>query len=551
MGEYPIQIMDDMKKDKAKRTKQDQVTQAVFSYLQKRNYPITSPCEVTCEEMHSDLLVDREISRPNAVMYNCYNSDPAVIDQNYLKFVSWLKEVGKNKDYEDLLSLLGPLFCHLYLEMIQRGYTEKAANFLKTHFNTIDKSRCNETILKLLHMFTNDTPDLSDLKKKFRTNKYSVKLKPKSLEILKKFLESCHMVMLQVFQSCFEVNFEEEKMDVDNKVVENIGNGLDNNSIPDLDKLKSVINSLKNDHSQICSMVLRNLKEDATCGLINREAGIAIYSYNSSIFIKPIITLKQLQGADELNDIVFREHRKRVYDVSYIPKHNFLVSASQDSTLQLFDLNNYTHKLVYNSHNYPVYCVSSTSNYIASGSYDHTARLWSLENNNTLRVYVGHTQEVTSIDFHPNGLYLCTGSADKCLRMWTINDANPVRLFLGSKGIIYSLAYSSKGKYLASAGDDKRVRIWDLVGGKQIFELKVGSDPIVKLSWNSDDTVLCAGTNEGLVRTWDVNNIGNMGDSGQCNTKCSVNLNGKLLHIENSMGSFGCLTAKMSNSSPL
>ncbi|GJQ87060.1 hypothetical protein Trydic_g6819 [Trypoxylus dichotomus] len=357
--------------------------------------------------------------------------------------------------------------------------------------------------------------------------------------------------MLQIFQTCFQIREgnEAETM-TDEFPNEEIMNGHDNPSAFML-KLQQAVNNLKSESSLLLTVGLNNVKDDVTCGLMNREAGLAVYCYNSSIFLKSLFTLKQLNGTDELSDIVLREHRDRIYDLAYITNLNYLVSASQDRTLRLFNLNEYAQKKIYRGHDNPVYCVSTSKNgdYIISGSYDHTARLWSTEYGNTLRVYIGHTQEVTSLDFHVNDLYLCTGSADKNIRMWSIKDGNPVRLFLGSKGIIYSVAFSSDGKYLASAGDDKRLRIWDLISGKQLCEVKIAPEPVVQIVWSSDDSVLCSGTLDGTVRIWDTENlIKNSVEGNQYPPKLTTILNAKLLSIEYAFETFSCLTAKPSNS---
>lgn len=557
MGEYYLKTMEEPKKDNANKikrnSKHEQVTQAVINYLQKRNYPITTPSAMQAEEMQLEMCVDSEIGRPNSIMYSGYNSDPTLIEHSYVKFISWVKEVNKNMEYDDLSQIIAPLFCHLYLEMIQRGHIEKASNFLKIHLPIVEKYKYDNNILKLINIINNDMPDINGLKKKFRSNKFVVVLQSKSAEILKKFLaESCHTIMLQVFQTCFQLQegeIVENKIEDDEK--RDMMNGYDNPQSLLVQKLRQAAMCVKNEIGLLFLVTLNNLKGDVTCGLINRQAGLAVYCYNSSIFLRSLFTMQQLEGTNELNDIALRNHKDRIYDLSYISCAHSLVSASQDKTLRLFDLSEYKQKQVYRGHDHPIYCVQTSKNgdYIISGSYDHTARLWSTEYGNTLRVYVGHTQEVTSVDFHLNDLYLCTGSADKNIRMWSIKDGNPVRLFLGSKGIIYSLAFSPNGKYLASAGDDKRLRIWDLIAGKQLCEVKVTAEPIMKIVWSTDDSKLCSGTVDGFVRTWDTEKlIKNSPETSLHVPKCTTMLNSKFLSMEYSYETFGCLTAKSSSS---
>lgn len=547
--------MEDTKRDsanKTKRTKSDPISQTVLAYLQKRNYPNTVPQEINPDELKLSVIVDCETGRPNSISYSCFNSEPIIIDHNFTKLIAWLKELQKEDSCLDLDAIVNPLFCHLYLEILQRGHEERASSFFKNHLACVNRTKCDEAVLDLINAISTASSELSVLKKNFRSNKFVLNLCSDSVIALKKFLnESCHIVMLQVLQSYFQI-VESEEMDTNDgevKIEEKIINGhAEHYSNSAKQKLLDAIAALKNEkRTPMFTVHLGNVKDEVTCGFIHRRNGYVIYSYNSGIFIKSLATLKQLNGAKDFNEeVVIREHTSKIFDFS-VTKDNFLVSGSQDKTVRLFDLNDYSLKTVYTGHEYPVYCVSTSSNgfYIISGSYDRTTRLWCTNRKDTLKMYAGHTEEITSIDFHPNSLYFATGSADKTLRMWSINDNGPVRLFLGSKGVLYAVKFSSCGHYLASAGDDKRLRVWDLIAGKQILEIKIGSEPITKVTWSDDNKVLSAGSVNGVVRTWDVEAaLNNPTDNNLQNPKSFLNLNYKLLDLEYCYDTFGCLTAQ-------
>lgn len=145
-----------------------------------------------------------------------------------------------------------------------------------------------------------------------------------------------------------------------------------------------------------------------------------------------------------------------------------------------------------------------------------------------------------------------SGSVDKCVRLWTIKDANPVRLFLGSKGTVYSLSFSPKGHHLVTAGEDRRIRIWDLVASKQLAELRTGKDPITKLAICSDGMVLATGTVDGVVKLWDFTAIlQRPGETVSMEPISQMSLNYKLLDVEESFRTFGCLTVQQMDSMPL
>lgn len=141
---------------------------------------------------------------------------------------------------------------------------------------------------------------------------------------------------------------------------------------------------------------------------------------------------------------------------------------------------------------------------------------------------------------------------DKCVRLWTIKDANPVRLFLGSKGTVYSLCFSPNGHHLVTAGEDRRIRIWDLVASKQLAELKTGKNPVTKLAISSDDMVLATGTIDGVVKLWDFTAIiQRPSEAALMEPISEMSQNHKLLDVEGSLRSFGCLTVQQMDLIPL
>lgn len=540
--------MEDIKKDvtsKTKRTKHDYVNQVILSYLQTRNYPNVTPQDITQEQFRVQLLSESESARPNSISYSCFNSEPLTIDHNFTKLLAWSKDFHTN----EVDKLIDALFCYLYLEILQRGHEERAATFFKTHSPTIDTSKCDESIKELLNAVAGNSTSLSQLKNEFHSQKYVINLSCKTVNSLKKFIsESCHIIVLQVLQNYFEINESEEveEMDNEDKIEDKVAINGHADVYDKKQKLLDVIAAVKEEANPIYTIHIGNVKDEVSAGKINMQAGNVIYSYNSSIFVRSIRTLTQLDGMEEYKqEIVMRAHTAKIYDFDFI-NNNFLVSASEDKTVRLFDLSDYSEKIVYRGHLYPVYCVKSSTNgfYIASGSYDHSARLWCIERNDTLRMFAGHSQEVTAIDFHPNSTYFTTGSADKTIRMWSINDGTPARLFLGSKGVIYALKHSSCGKFIATAGEDKMIRIWDLLTGKQLYEINTGNEVITKLAWSNDKKILAAGTIDGAIRMWDYETLcDNPAENSLQSAMNCINLNHKLLSLDFKCDTFNCLTS--------
>lgn len=528
---------------KAKRLKTDAIKEVLHSYYQKRNYNQTVPKDLSVGDYKHHKTMESKLSQPNVVSFACWNNkDSFVIDNNYSKFINWLKEIRAKNGPSDLENLTGPLFCHMYLELYRRGLVEQATNFFNLHVPSVDKANCDSGVRELISAVSEGTDELSAIKDTFRSNKYVIHLSSESCRLLKGFiLAKCHVVFLQIMVTWFDVReIDEGPANSESEEDEQVANGYAcaEDFSPGL--------ALKAESSPLYTVHLSNVKEDVSCGLISRSYGVVAYCYNNSTHLRSIGTLRNLPNAEH-DEIVFRNHAGRIYDVTIIEEHALLATASFDKNISIFKLADYTRHCTLKGHNYPVYSLATSPNgaYLASGSYDATIRLWSLDTNKTLRVYGGHRQEITSLDFHPNSIYFASSSADKAVRMWTISTPMPVRLLHGSEGAVYRVRVSPSGRHIVCSGEDKLLRVWDIRSSKQLVDLNCGKEAVTEICWSDDQKTLATGSTNGRVCVWDIDGIINGGsEKGRHEAVCCRVLERKLLHVEWAQESFGCLTAE-------
>ncbi|XP_057667098.1 TAF5-like RNA polymerase II p300/CBP-associated factor-associated factor 65 kDa subunit 5L [Diorhabda carinulata] len=532
------QIMDDAKRknNKGKRKKRE-VKNVVSSYLQKRNYCNLQTFSITKKQQLSQSLVETAVGRSNSILYRC---DPLVIEQNFTKFLIWLKDQTKHHNNNDIERIVAPLFCHVYMEILRYEHSDRATTFFKSNIPLINESKCDNIIKQLFFPNGDVRKDISRFKEKFRSNRIVLRLNLEFLKKLKKFvLENCHIVFLQVLQTYFDFQI--------NDFVRKENDIITPYEFPTEAKYQKFSNArkeLKNEQALIYTVKINNDKYDVPCGLLKRQCGLVILAEHNALRLMPLHALDTILSVKINSHLKFMHHSDYIYSVDISSDNKVLVTGSADRTLCIYNLESMTLVKKCTGHLGSIYCVKIGCNgkYVATGCADGTARLWHLKTGKVLRIFCGHNQAVTCVVFHPNCLYIATGSADKNIRLWCINKAMSLRLLHASKGTIYDIAFSPCGKLIASACDDG-ILIWDILNSKVIIEFRCKDSTLLKIIWKTDGSEICAGSVDGIIRIWNINRtLDNCENNKYIDPIVTLSLNAKILSIEYAFGTYGLLT---------
>lgn len=572
--------MDDGKREnnKIRRLKSENVKSVVSVYLHRRQFTSLKARRISKKTALKRARIDNRISRSNSILYSCYSSDPLVIEYSFMfeKFMYWLKDQTeyKHRCYE-LEKLVGPLFCHLYMDIRSSGQSDKAVTFYKAHIDKVDKSKCDDLVKDILKTLacTSDTTivngtdslNYEELKAKFRSSRVVTEIKLETLVLLKKFVaESSHIVFLQALQNWFDLRIRSENND-SNDLKDDVKKSkllhLKHESKEQLankqevkdqkNKIKGVIRKVKKLPSSVCNIRILNSKGLVTCGFVNRQVGLVAFAERNILRIMP----DDVCG-EQVDHIRFIHHSRQIYCIVLAQKSDILCTGSADRSICVYSLNKVILLKRLLGHLGSVYCVaiSDNSKYLVSGSQDSTARLWGLRSGKTLRIFAGHTDAITSVHFHPNTMYVATGSADKNVRIWCLKTANTVRLLHAAKREIYSVAFDPNGLYIACASDDKKLRIWDLASSKIVNEFKNRESSVFHLLWSKNGKQLCGGTISGVVKVWEITHHHRDRDKDKDHKHSEPVLrrrvNGRLLSLEYTMGTWTCLSVPKIGYSP-
>lgn len=113
-------------------------------------------------------------------------------------------------------------------------------------------------------------------------------------------------------------------------------------------------------------------------------------------------------------------HQQLINHASFSPDGHFVVSASFDKSLRLWD--GFTGKFVatFRGHVGPVYQVSWSpdSRMLVSASKDSTLKVWSMRTKKLAVDLPGHADQVYAVDWSPDGLKVASGGRDRVLNIW-------------------------------------------------------------------------------------------------------------------------------------
>lgn len=212
----------------------------------------------------------------------------------------------------------------------------------------------------------------------------------------------------------------------------------------------------------------------------------------------------EIATGEVLNDLV--AHTERITDVIYLPDGQRALSASQDTSILLWDLTTGEVLRRFDGHTESVNTLAlnpENSTQFASGSGDQTVIVWDLEAGALLDQLVGHTDAIYDIDYSPDGLNIISGSRDATVILWDALSGRELQRYISNTEDVRAVHFNAEGNRLAVGTADGVVAIYDPESSQALetFNLADGSG-VFDVLFTPDSRNVLTAQEDGDVGIW-------------------------------------------------
>ena len=248
-------------------------------------------------------------------------------------------------------------------------------------------------------------------------------------------------------------------------------------------------------------------------------SGMAAFSPDGRLVAIPDNNTVVVRDANtgEREDRIFQGHSAAVQSVAFSADGRRIVTASDDRTARVWDLQTGGQIAALTEHTAPVRSavfspdglrVVSTQTPQRSGnvtivtSNDSVALLWDALSGRVILRFEGDMVQLYDATFSPNGKRIVTASGDNTARIWDAATGKPIAVLSGHSDSVLSAAFNSRGDKIVTASADETVRVWDAEAMTTIAVLKGHSGAVWSAVFSPDGERILTASDDTTARIW-------------------------------------------------
>ena len=211
-------------------------------------------------------------------------------------------------------------------------------------------------------------------------------------------------------------------------------------------------------------------------------------------------------------------HKALISDVTFTPDGRYLVSASNDKLIRVWDLE--TGKTVRTlrgqigaGHEGKIFAMalSPDGRWLAAAGFmgisgNEPIRLYDFTSGKLVTLLKGHTNVVSALAFSPDNRYLVSGSGDNNAIIWNL-ESKPLDLdgskLSGHTDRIYAVAFTPDSQRVVTGSLDHSLRLWQVQDGGLISTLKGHTNKVRSVAISPQEDIIASGSRDYTIRLWD------------------------------------------------
>lgn len=179
--------------------------------------------------------------------------------------------------------------------------------------------------------------------------------------------------------------------------------------------------------------------------------------------------------------LILKGHSSEVFVCAWNPRTSVLASGSGDSTARIWPI--------------PATIPSPLSAAAAAAAQPIVLEHYTPQNSEDEDAERRRANDVTTMDWNPNGTLLATGSYDGCARIWTETGMLRHTLHL-HKGPLFSLKWNKAGNYILSGSVDKTTAVWNAETGRCVKQFTFHNAPTLDVDWRDNESFASCSTDK-------------------------------------------------------
>jgi WD40 repeat protein len=219
--------------------------------------------------------------------------------------------------------------------------------------------------------------------------------------------------------------------------------------------------------------------------------------------LEPVIPLTDIPHPNLIRTL--QGHTYWVFACQISPDNRFIVSASLDKTLKVWDTATGVERFTLSGHTDSLQScqISADNRFIVSASDDGTLKVWDTATGVERFTLVGHANSVRDCQISPDNRFIVSASSDNTLKVWDTATGVECFTLIGHTDSLQSCQISPDNRFIVSASDDGTLKVWDTATGAERFTLVGHANSVRDCQISPDNRFIVSASSDKTLKVWD------------------------------------------------